>query len=181
MARANTWTNSDGLVVGFGARNSKNDAGATVRTMGNEEIFSMILDWDILPAAPDTVPSVKSIPIPAGAVITNADLRIIEAFTSAGSTTLTIGLVNAAGVAIDADGIDATIAKAAIDAVGDVVQCDGALVSGVLTIGAADGFISTTTAVGPWTAGQAELTVRYTRPLPDTNPTDPIVGIVGSL
>lgn len=181
MARQATWTNSDGLVVGFGPRDSKNNAGATVRTMGNEEQFSMILDYDTLPAAAGTAPSSKSIPLPANSMIHEATLRVIVAFTSGGATTLDIGLVNSAGTAIDQDGIDAAIAKTAIDAIGEVVQCDGALVNGTATVGTSDAYISCNVGTGPYTAGQAELTVRYSRPLADTTPTDPISGIVGSL
>ena len=181
MARNETWNNADGLAVGFGARDSKNDNGASVRTEGNVEIFSMDLDWEYLPAAAGTAPSSKSIPIPANSVIHRATLRVSEAFTSAGATTLSIGLINSAGTAIDQDGIDATIAKTVIDAVGDVVQCDGALVGGTATIGTADGYISCSVGTGPYTAGMAELTIEYSKPLPDSDPTDPIDGIVGSL
>ena len=73
MSRTNSWTNDDGLFVGFGARDSFNENGATVRTEGNVEIFSMILDFaqvpDVLPAAAPTAPSTKSIPIPAGSLV----------------------------------------------------------------------------------------------------------------
>lgn len=181
MARANTWTNSDGLVVGFGARDSKNDAGATVRTEGNVEVFSMILDYDNLPAAAGTAPSSKSIPIPANSYIHSATLRVLDAFTSAGATTLDIGFVDEDGTAIDQDGIDAAIAKTVIDAEGDTVQCDGDLVNGLVTVGTDDAYISTNVGTGPYTAGQAELTIEYSKPLPGTDPTDPITTIVGSL
>lgn len=181
MSRANVWTNPDGLDVGFGTRDSKNKNAATVRTQGNVEILSMILDWDYLPDAAGTAPSSKSIPLPANSLIHRATLRVTEAFTSGGATTLDIGLVNAAGTAIDQDGIDAAIAKTAIDAVGDVIQCDGALVGGAATVGTAPAYISCNVGTGPYTAGQAELTIEYSKPLPSTDPVDPIGGIVGSL
>lgn len=181
MARSETWTNSDGLDVGFGARDSLNDNGATVRTQGNVEIFAMELDWDNLPAAAGTAPSSKSIPVPAGSTIHRATFTVTEVFASGGATTLTIGLKEADGSVIDADGIDAAIAKTAIDAVGDVVQCDGALVGGVLTVGAADAYIATSVATGPYTAGKGELVIEYSKPMPDSDATDPITTIVGSL
>jgi hypothetical protein len=60
----------------------------------------------------------------------------LAANVATGATTLSIGLKQLDGTDIDPDGIDATIAKTAIDADGDVVQCDGALVNGVVSIGA---------------------------------------------
>lgn len=179
MAREATWTNSDGLVVGFGPRDSKNDNGATVETKGNVEIIQMVLDYDNLPSDASTAPSSKSFPIPAGAVINDAVLQVTEAFTSGGSTTLNIGLKKADGTVIDADGIDAAIAKTAIDAVGDTIQCDGALVGA--DVGSDDAYISCGVATGPYTAGQAVLTIEYTRQLPSTDPADPITTIQGSL
>lgn len=181
MARASTWTNSDGLEVGYGQRDSFNTESATIRTMGNEEILQVYLKYDDLPTAATNAASVKNVPIPANSVITNADLYILDAFESGGATTLSIGLKRLDGTDIDADGIDATIAKTAIDADGDVVQCDGALVGGVVSIGAYDGYISTVVATGPYTAGEAVLTIRYTRPMPDPMPAEPITTIVGSL
>ena len=178
MARQATWTNEDGLSVGFGPRDSLNDNGAVVETTGNVEVFQMNLHWDELPAAPGTAPLSKSIPLPANAVINDAKLQVLDAFTSGGSTTLTIGLVDAAGAAIDADGIDATVAKAALSA-GATIACDGALVGA--DVGSAAAYISTTTASGPWTAGEAVLTIEYTRQLPSAEAADPIDGIVGSL
>ena len=181
MTRNATWTNADGLDVGFGTRDSKNINGATVQTEGNVESFSMILDWDTLPTAAPLLPSTKSVPIPAGSAIHSATLRVIVAFTSGGATTLDIGLRELDGTVIDLDGIDAVIAKTVIDGIGDTVQCNGALVNLLVDVGTADAYIATTTTTGPYTAGQAELTIEYSKPLADTTPTEPISGIVGSL
>lgn len=178
MARASTWTNADGLVVGFGARDSKNDAGATVRTQGNVEIFQMVLDYDNLPAAAGTAPSSKSIPIPAGSVIKSAHLQATADWATADSATLDIGFVNAAGTEIDQDGIDAAIADTALDT-GDTVVCDGALIGN--DVGSADAYISCEVDTGTFTSGSAVLTIEYIKPMPDTDPTDPITSIVGSL
>jgi hypothetical protein len=180
MARQDTWTNADGLSIGFGRLDSKNPNASTVRTQGNLERMSMVLDWDQLPPVAGA-PSAKSIPIPANSLIHRATLRVIQGFTSGGSTTMSIGLKNAAGTAIAATGIDATIAKTAMDTAGEVVQCDGSLVGGTATIGAADGYITTTIATGPYESGRAELVIEYSKPLADTLPADPIDGIVGSL
>lgn len=178
MARSATWTNSDGLVVGFGARDSKNDNGATVRTEGNVEILQMTLDYDNLPADAGTAPSSKSIPIPAGSVIKSAHLQTTADWATADSATLDIGLKNSAGTEIDDDGIDEDIAAAALDT-GDTVVCDGSLVG--VDIGSADGYISCGVNTGSFTSGSSFLTIEYIRPLPDNTPTDPITSIVGSL
>ncbi len=97
--------------------------------------------------------------IPAGSLIKRADLVMTTAATGA-SSTLTIGTYNAAGTAIDADGIDATIALTAIDADGDTVRCDGAH----LTTG---GYISANAYIGAiygtavFTAGVGKLYIEY--------------------
>lgn len=178
MARSATWTNADGLVVGFGARDSKNDNGATVRTQGNVEIFEMILDYDNLPAAAGTAPSSKSIPIPASSVITRAYSQVTEDWATADSATLDIGFVNSAGTAISQDGIDAAVAAGALD-LGDTVVHDGALIG--VDVGTADAYISCEVNTGTFTTGQSILTIEYIKPMPDTDPTDPITTIVGSL
>lgn len=173
MARNSTYLNNDGLEVGFGTLDSKNPHGSTVRTEGNIETHSMILDFDNLPAAGTIARVTKGIPIPARSLIHQATLRVIVAWTAAGAATLTIGLEQSDGTDIDINGIDDVIAITVIDAIGDVVQCNGAQVGGLVDIGADDGFITTTVATGPFTAGQAELTVEYSRPMPDTDPSDP--------
>lgn len=99
--------------------------------------------------------------IPAGSLIKRADLVMTTAATGA-SSTLTIGTYNAAGTAIDADGIDATIALTAIDADGDTVRCDGAH----LTVG---GYISANAYIGAiygtavFTAGVGKLYIEYVK------------------
>lgn len=113
--------------------------------------------------------------IPANARIKSATLRVITAF--AGGTSYNIGLNQPDGTVVDADGIDAGILLAAIDAVGETVICDGALVEN-FTIDATS--VSTTepplytaptiganaaqvvvVATGTFTAGKAVLDVVY--------------------
>lgn len=171
MSRNATWTNEDGLVVGFGALTSSNaNAGSIKGYTGNIEVLQMNLDWNNLPTD-SGARSKKDIAIPAGAVIVRADLNVETAFTSGGLTTLDIGLCNAAGTAIDADGIDAVIAKAALAANTNIV-CNGAMIG--TNVGTADAYVTTTTASGPWTAGDATLTIQYIRKSPDSTPTEPI-------
>lgn len=102
--------------------------------------------------------------IPAGSVILGATLVMSTAADSAAdNATLTIGTYNAAGSAIDADGIDATIAQTAIDAEGDVVRCDGAQASGVLGYVSVDAYIGMIYGTAAYTAGAGKLIVEFAK------------------
>lgn len=153
-----TWTNADGLKVRFNAEEVENKTGN--QYVGGP-LRSLVVDLDYadLPVAADA--DQRQAYIPAGAYITEAYLLVDTAFTSAGLTTLDIGLCQVDGTVIDLDGIDAVIAKADIDAVGDVVRCNGALAGGTRNVGTANAYVYTTTTTGPWTAGHAKLVVHY--------------------
>ena len=96
--------------------------------------------------------------IPANARISRATLRVITGF--AGGTSYNFGLYQEDGTVIDADGIDAAVATAAINVAGDVVLCDGALVGSLVGIGAAAGSLRVS-ATGTFTAGKAQLEIEY--------------------
>ena len=101
--------------------------------------------------------------IPAGSYITGAHLVVTTAFTSGGSATLTIGSYTQAGAAVDADGIDATIAVADLVA-NKAVACNGAAVGGTATVGAADVYIEAIYGTAAFTAGEAKLVIEYIEP-----------------
>lgn len=101
--------------------------------------------------------------IPAGSYITGAHLLVSTAFTSGGSATLTIGTYTQAGAAVDADGIDATIALAAIGA-DKAVACNGAAVGGTATVGGADVYVEAIYGTAAFTAGEAKLVIEYIEP-----------------
>lgn len=101
--------------------------------------------------------------IPAGSFITSASLIVTSAFTSGGAATLTIGAYTQAGAAVDADGIDATVALAAL-AADKGVACDGALVGGTATVGGADVYIEANYGTAAFTAGEAKLVIEYIEP-----------------
>ena len=101
--------------------------------------------------------------IPAGSYITGAHLIVSTAFASAGSATLTVGAYTQAGAAVDADGIDAAIALAAIGA-DKAVACDGAAVGGTATVGGADVYIEAIYGTAAFTAGEAKLVIEYIEP-----------------
>lgn len=101
--------------------------------------------------------------IPAGSYITSASLIVTTAWTSGGSATLTIGAYQQDGTTVDADGIDATIALAAL-AANKGVACDGALVGGTATVGANDVYIEANYGTAAFTAGEAKLVIEYIEP-----------------
>lgn len=172
--RANTWTNADGLSVGFGPLDSKNPNAGPVQTEGNIEVLQFPFDYDALNLA-GTAPSTKTVPIPANSTILRGNIRVTTAF--AGGTNVNFGFINAAGTAIDIDGLDAAVATAALDA-GLVVTFDGALIG--KSVGAADAYFGGSYS-GTYTAGKGIITIEYVRPMPDSTSPSPVDGIVGSL
>jgi hypothetical protein len=157
------WTNADGLVVRFGNERAEVMPGGVTRdnvhkTLVHKFAFGDVADTDT--AAPNPHEAF----IPAGSVITRAALYVTDAFTGA-TGVLDIGLKQADGTNIDDDGI-LTTGIATIDADGDVVIGDGALVlqeTGDLTGVrlANDGYIMTTYDTAAFTTGAATLVVEY--------------------
>jgi len=168
MARGATWTNSDGLVVPFGTHTADNGVPAVTAGAGMLKTMVMEIVGIDLPdtyAATDTEPQAAT--IKRGSVIQSATLHVHEAFTSGGAATLDIGTWSkglATDVVDDADGIDAAIAITAIDGLGDIINCDGALVGLLVPVGrTADGdcVIAPSYNTAAFTAGKATLTVVY--------------------
>jgi hypothetical protein len=168
MPRNATWTNSDGLVVGFGTHSVDNNVPAEDAGNGSVKVAKLLITGTSLE---DTV-TVTSLPPQAirlkrGARITRAFLQVVTAFTSGGSATLDIGTFATDATADDADGIDAAVALTAIDAIGEMVTCDGALVGGAVAAGAtanSDVVIAASYNTAAFTAGTAILTVEYVEP-----------------
>jgi hypothetical protein len=152
------WTNSDGLEVRFNGPEA-GDTGAGVSTLG--AVKNIVLDFDFATAITAAADGHEAF-VPAGSYIVGAYLIVTTAATSSGTATLTIGLAQKDGTVIDADGIDATIALAALGAA-KVVRCDGALAAGTASIGAANGYVYTTptTAGDAFTAGRGKLVIEY--------------------
>lgn len=150
-----TFTNSDGLTI------LTNEDQGRVATKGGkapnvtyERELRFDLDATALPAAGGQTFDVF---VPAGSYIESARLIVTTAF--AGGTNVTIGLAQRNGTPIDADGIDATVATAAL-AANKVVRCDGALVGGADGVGANDAYVYAA-ASGTYTAGRATLIIKY--------------------
>lgn len=157
------WTNADGLkVLLHGEQGQVQDKGTATGPFRQ----TLVVDIPAFTAIGSTfgagdIDAYDAV-IPAGSVILGATLVMTTAATSGGAATLTIGTYTAAGAAIDADGIDATVALTAIDADNDVVRCDGAqtTTAGYLTADAHIGLIYGTAA---FTAGAGKLIIEYAK------------------
>ena len=67
MGRDSTWTNDDGLVVGFGTRTTSNDEAGNVRTSGLVEEYVIKIDDATALADADTAAAPGNyVGIPAG-------------------------------------------------------------------------------------------------------------------
>lgn len=148
------WTNSDGLEVRF-KNPDAGPTGAGLSTMG--AVKNISVDFDFATAITAAADGHEAF-IPANAYIKAATLIVISAMTGT-SGTLTIGLAQKDGTVIDADGIDAAVAQATLVA-NAVVKCDGALAGGTAGIGAANGYLYTSTG-GTVTGGRGRLVVEY--------------------
>lgn len=150
------WTNSDGLVVRY-TDPSATAFSATTRQVGAVHQLVVKFTYDNLPTPASG--DARAASIPANCWIKDAYLLATSDW--GGTTpTLTIGLAQEDGTAIDADGIDAAIAEAALDT-GDVVQCDGALVSAGTVADASNRAYVVATTGGTVTSGAATLVIEY--------------------
>ena len=174
MARRSTWTNQDGLVVGFETHTEDNNvaavtAGANGRVALKQEIT--LADLADTFAAANRDP--QEVRIPRGSIITNAYLEVKVA--AAGSGTLDIGLWGVNDAVDDADGIVADATQGELDTAGEIHICDGALVAssggtaaaGVISVGAtadADCVIAPSYETSAFTAGVVLLHVEFIPP-----------------
>jgi hypothetical protein len=148
-----SYTNADGLLI------LTNGEAGTPAENGRTAVAAkknLIVDIDLTKGGQSWRSGVDA-SIPAGSYITSASLVVKTA--AAGGTSVTIGLVEADGTAIDADGIDAAVAVADL-AANKAVACDGALVGGTATVGADEAYVGIST-VGTFTAGQLLLVIEY--------------------
>lgn len=164
-----SWRNNDGLEVRFGTTTAIPSTVGVVSDNSDVETMIVLIDTasDHFPSATGTdtmYDPARGVAIPSGSLIRACTLVTLTAFDSSGDNgTLTIGLYQEDGsTAIDADGIDAAIAQTAMDAVGETVNCDGALVNGVALT--ADGYLTLNNGTSAFTAGKALLTITYIVP-----------------
>lgn len=161
------WQNDDGLLVRFEGEQAAPDTPNVplVNTLGTMHQMVVDVNYDNLPAETSDLNNDGTNDgwngadpyIPAGSFITRAFIVVETAF--AGGTSYNFGLSQLDGTVIDADGIDAAVAVAALGS-GNVVVCDGALVGGTATTGSNNAYIKVA-ATGSFTAGKAKLVIEY--------------------
>lgn len=195
MARNAIWTNTDGLVVGYGARTSLVPVGATVETKGNVCIHTQIIDHASMPVTANTAWKKSggnllsyNVPIPAYAIITRATFQCLETFADADANpSMTLGLVTVDNTEIDNDGLFKALTEASgkltagattVASLYDAGVADGAATTyqGALIgndIGSAAGYITAVLSTGGWDSGKGVITVEYILQIPDDEPTSP--------
>lgn len=178
MARDATWTNSDGLVVGFGTHSVDNNVPGVFPSANGEVTIVQEITLADLPdtyAATDVSP--QSPRIPRGSIIKSAYLHTIVAASTSGSPTLDIGTWGVGlttEVVDDADGIVADATPAELGAIGEGIQLDGPMIadaataaSTVATAGAtsdSDVVIAASYETAAFTAGKVVLHLTYIPP-----------------
>ena len=160
-----TWTNDDGLFIRFGTTEGEVQHAGDYRGVGqlHEVVVEVSFDWlDDVAVGTEQIIS-DTVRIPDGVHLKSATFYVETAFDSAGeAATLTFGLIDEdRSTAHDADGIDAAIAESAIDAVGDEITCDGALIETTLSNSGTPMLLTATVGTEAFTAGKGWLTVRY--------------------
>jgi hypothetical protein len=156
MASDSKTANADGLTQAYGTAEANVETGGKVV---EGQYSKLVINFDYADLNSTTEEIVSEQVLPDNVNLKSAELYISTAFVGA-TGTLSIGLIQAddRSTAIDADGIDATIAVTAIDAIGDTVSCDGALIGTVIT---EPGLVTMTNGTADFTAGVGKLTLTY--------------------
>lgn len=167
MTRATTWSNSDGLVIGFG-KNTPERAGNVHRNpAGDAGVKSASVFFDYKDMNACTTGGTVNVPVPLGARV--LDVRVVcnTAWTCTGTNTFEVGLTGG-----DTDlfltttvGTIANMTAGAVlngDGVGTYDDtADGDVTAAELYKFAAADTIDIVTAMSDWTAGTATLIVTY--------------------
>ena len=158
-------TNEDGLLVRFGTeRSAVSTAGGKTSENQHRTLTYQIADATALLTSDTAAAGDEDAVIPAGSIITRATLYVTTAFASGGAPTLDIGLKQADGTEITADGIDADIALEATNALGDTIICNGAYIVDSDLTGlrlTTDAYVKFQRVTATYTAGAATLVVEY--------------------
>ena len=165
------WQNDDGLTVRFGQDQARETKSLMAPPVGVGPVRYMVCDlnYDDLPTYTTDLNndgtkngfSDQDAYIPSGSYITRAWIIVETAFAS--GTSYNIGLYQQSGTVIDADGIDAAVAVAAL-AANQAVDCDGQLV-GTQDLLTADAYL-VVAATGTFTAGKAKIVIEYIQVAP---------------
>lgn len=145
-----------GVVRHYNTRVVDETRGGVEQSDGRVQTLEYVFTYDNLPTYAED--GQLTVSIPAGAAIVDCYLDVTTAFVGTGTDTLDVGLYQADGTAIDADGLIAAEAEANLTA-GARITGAGALVGA--RIGANAGQV-TVAWTGTASAGEGRLLVRYT-------------------
>lgn len=164
MSANELWTNDDGLNVRFGNEKGVSAKMGTLPSVGDTAELKVSFDYSDIGTADSVVGTFPTAGIPDGAYIVSATLYVTTTFVGA-TATLDIGIWNDDGDGTfstnDDDGIDAAIAVAALTA-DAVIACNGAKVNTTVAgTGDRPVYISTGWNTAAFTAGAADLIVKY--------------------
>lgn len=157
MAKESTWTNSDGLRVGFGTRTTETTVAAQPREGGYRQSAVMEIKGTDIADTDVARQLAYGVTIPAESLVESAKLFVTTAFAGA-TAVMDIGTYNASsGAAIDDDGFASAVAVATL--------VDNAVVTGagaqIGTVLATNSKIGVTYDTAAFTAGLATLVVEY--------------------
>lgn len=162
--------NSDGLSIRYGTSQGQVNVIGSPKQAGLHK--TLVIDFGYQDLDPYTSSNsffggTPDVWIPAGSSIVSANLYVTTAFDSGSTATLGLGFVKFDGTELDYDGIDVTIAETAIDTIGKVVACDGALIagSGGAVLLTHDAYPSYDVGTASYTVGQARLVITYFKPV----------------
>lgn len=165
-----TWTNPDGLEVRFGTDRTEAVRGSVEHGSFDRIVINLNsavpIDGNTVDpmtaAGMDAYKDENTPFIPANSYITRAYFVVTTGFVGT-SGTLDIGLMEADGSVVDIDAIDDGINVNVLNAIGDVVVCDGAAVGGVVKTSATlDTYVCfSELAAQPFSAGAGYLVVEY--------------------
>lgn len=159
MARKETWTNSDSLIVGNGSRTVEKDDGGEVKTFGG--LKQAVMHFDYTTA---TTVSPHGIVIPAGAAVHSVWIEVLTAWATSDAGKIEVGVI---GGDVDAMVDDFDEQSASGGTVGNRVLADGPDVVGDNADNRGIPFqYAAATRIGitktnNFTAGRARLVVQY--------------------
>ena len=154
-----TVTNADGLTRTYGTTEGAPVLGGKV---SEGQLSKLVIDFAFGDLSAFSVVKIMSDNVlPDNIHIKTCELYVPVAFVGA-TATLSIGLVQADDRSTDIGtaniGLDDTIAITAIDAIGDTIACDGAIVGTTITESA---LVTMLVGTANMTAGQGILTIEY--------------------
>jgi hypothetical protein len=154
------WMNDDGLYIKFGTEEGATGVAGEYNRNEPLHYIEVEINWDELEAFDTLTILSDHVKIPDGVFLEKASFEVVTAFVGA-TATISFGTLDTDRTTEhDEDGIDAQIAITAIDAIGDTITCDGALIDTVLD-NTTPMLLTALVETADFTAGKGFLRVYY--------------------